>query len=386
MEPLERHKERLIVFGARGWSPDDDRDFRRERGISIKCATDLPSGGHGINMTLTGAPAADFDGFYRATAPSIDQTIANGIGDDLPFRSLELGVRVGGADSGSKRLVFRDAGTPLPAENEPAALFERLFGSLTHAPDQLERARIQRERVADFLHRRFSTLRPRLDMPDRRVLDGHIATLHELEERAMSLGGRACVAPTVGEIGPGSWDDYANMPAIMEAQLDILASAFSCDLTRVATVQITEGGSNARYRFLSGPDGRPIEEWHHSLSHEQPSNLDAMAKLTTIARWHNAQLALLMDRLEAIPDVDGRTVLDNTVILCVNELSDGRYHTHQNMPWMLAGGGGLRTGRYLQVEDVAHNDLLLACVHLMGVEADYVGSPEYTTGPMSGLT
>ncbi len=93
-----------------------------------------------------------------------------------------------------------------------------------------------------------------------------------------------------------------------------------------------------------------------------------------------------MDRLAETPDLDGRTVLDNTCILWMNELSHGVYHTHQNMPWLLAGGAGMRTGRFLQLGDTAHNDLLLAIAQLMDVPIDYVGSPEWTTGAMPGLT
>ncbi len=88
-----------------------------------------------------------------------------------------------------------------------------------------------------------------------------------------------------------------------------------------------------------------------------------------------------------MPEGDG-TVLDNTVVLWCNELSDGRFHTHQNMPWLLAGsaGGYFRTGRYMQYANKSHNDLLLSLCHAMGVEDETFGDPSFCSGPLSGLT
>ncbi|MEM9074353.1 MAG: DUF1552 domain-containing protein [Myxococcota bacterium] len=383
LEPLARHKDRLLVFGARDW---EDQGFRDHLGLSIKCVDDLPSGGHGLAMTLTGRPSAEYDGVSWASAPSIDQLIADQVGRDTRFPSLEVGVRVQGNEGSGKRLVYRGAGAPVPAESDPVALFDRVFGTLTLDPAARERELAGRQRVVDFLHGRFSTLRSRLDTTDRRTLDAHSEALFEVESRLLDVGEQSCTLPDRPTIPDAVWNDYSNMPIIMRAQMDNIAMAFACDLTRVATLQITEAASNARYPFLMGPTGLPIDDTHHGLSHEPWANAEAMQKLVTINRWHSEQLAYLMDRLSETPDVDGSSVLDNTIILWVNELSDGRFHTHQNMPWLLAGGGGLRTGRYLQVADVAHNDLLLACMNLMGVEADYVGSPEWTTGPMTGLT
>jgi len=390
LQPMARHKHRMIVLGSESWDPtgSDGSGVRDEIGLSMKCVPDTPSGGHGLQMLLTGRPAEDYDGVEYASGASIDQLIARNVGVDTRFPSLELGARVQGADGGGKRLVYRGPGEPIPAEADPVAVWDRVFGGLMTTDDgEADRALARRQRVVDFLHTRFGSLRPRLDGQDRRLLDQHVAALDEVESRLLATPPtRTCELPGRPTIPEARWDDYSNMPQILDAQMDNLAMSFACDLTRVATIQITEAASNARYPFLMGPDGSPIEDWHHALSHEPWENGAAMQKLNTINRWHNEQLARFMDKLDAIPEADGGTVLDHTIILCVTELSDGRFHTHQNMPWMLCGGGGLRTGRYLKVRDVGHNDLLLACMNLMGVDADYVGAPEYTTGPMAGLT
>jgi hypothetical protein len=143
--------------------------------------------------------------------------------------------------------------------------------------------------------------------------------------------------------------------------------------------------SNARYPFLLGPDGAPITDWHHTLSHASPEDTPEMEKLIAIGEWHAQQFAYLLQSLSDRTDVDGRTLLDNTVILWAQELSEARFHTHQNMPFLLAGGGRLNTGRVVRVPDSTHNDLLLSCMHACGVEAEAVGDPALCTGGIDGL-
>jgi len=99
--------------------------------------------------------------------------------------------------------------------------------------------------------------------------------------------------------------------------------------------------------------------------------------------WYTDQFAGLLDRLEAIPEGEG-TLLDNCLVLWCNELSRGNTHSHDDMPFILAGGAGgaLRTGRHLVYDREPHNNLLLAVAQLMGVEANSFGHPEFCTRPL----
>ncbi len=389
LQPLADFQDRMVVFGSPHFDPNEpDRNARQRTGISMKCIPgDEPSAGHTVAMHLTGSHREHFDGVEWASAPSVDQLIAGVIGTDTRFRSLELGVRIGGRVNHSMRMNYAGPGMPIPAENSPLAFWDRVFAPFaTDDPQAAERALARRRQVSDFLHARFGTLRGRLDGADRARLDQHLALLRSHEERLRELPAAACMPPDRPDaIPPGGWDNYDNFSQVFDAQIDNLVMSFACDLSRVATLQITEGSSNARYNFLNGPDGAPITEWHHTLSHEPSGNADAMAKLTTISRWHYGKLAQLLRGLDGLVESDGTTVLDNTLILCINELSDGQFHTHQNMPWMLIGGAGLRAGRYLKLEDEAHNNLLLAIAQHFGVEADHIGRPEYTERPLPGL-
>jgi hypothetical protein len=379
LEPLAAHRDRLLIFGAR----ETDSDVRRNLGISMKATPRTPSGGHGegMQMVLTGAPPGDFDGREWADGASVDQVAAQVLGADTRFRSLELGLRVGGVPGNGKHMCYAGAGRPLPAESDALVAYDRVFGDLTLNEAELARVVARRRRISDFVHARFSNLRPTLGAEDRLTLDAHTESIASIERRLFTPAPTTptCTAPARTDIPPNNWDQFSNLPASLRLQIDVLTSALACDLTRVGSIQITEAATNTVYSFLNAPNGLPIEMGHHALSHEPWTNTDAMEQVVTIGRFHAENFAYLLDRLEAMPDADGSSVLDNTTILWVNEMSHGVYHTHQNMPFLVAGGGGgrLRTGRYLRVGDESHNSLLLSCLHAVGIEAPSFGGEGY---------
>jgi hypothetical protein len=130
-----------------------------------------------------------------------------------------------------------------------------------------------------------------------------------------------------------------------------------------------------------------VNEEHHTLSHEPDSNKVAGDKLVKIATWHAQQVAYVLSKLDAVPEVGGGTMLDSTVLLWGNELGKGDNHTYKDIPWVVAGGGGhFNTGRYLQYKDQSHNNLLVSLCHAMGMsDVTTFGIPELCTGPLSGL-
>lgn len=389
LEPLEPFRRHLLLFGPQ--TPSDDP--REHVGISLRCTEDPPSGGHGLSMLLTGRPEVEVDGETWGGGESVDQYVARHVGAATRFPSLELGVRVqGGAASVGNRMIYRGAGSPVPPEGSPHAAFDRLFSDLaapSGAPgpdDGVERRRARRRAVLDFAHGRFEALRPRLGREDRLRLDAHRESLSELQGRLLAApepgpSRAACRAPEMAGLPSNGWDEYDNMPQTGELQMDLLAMAFACDLTRVASLQWNWAASNARFPWVGAG------EWQHELSHEPRDDRDARDKLVRTHRWYAEQLASLLGRLDALPEGDG-TVLDNTVVFWCNELSDGMYHTHQNMPFLLAGGAGghLRTGRYVRYADRAHNDLLVSLCQAMGVDTETFGDPRFCRGALPDLT
>jgi hypothetical protein len=111
-----------------------------------------------------------------------------------------------------------------------------------------------------------------------------------------------------------------------------------------------------------------ISEGHHDLSHHF-NNDEKIQKLTEIDRWYVTQFARFLQKLEDTKDVDGKSLLHNSMILYGSGNADGNRHTHSNLPLILAGagGGGLRPGRYVQHGGKPMTNLFLSMADRMGL-------------------
>jgi len=180
-----------------------------------------------------------------------------------------------------------------------------------------------------------------------------------------------------GRVDPENRENHALMSTL---QLDLLAMAFACDLTRVGTVLYAGATSGQTFPWLGFSDS------HHSLSHEADSVTSAQDKLEQINNWYAQQIAYFLAKLDAIPEGDG-TVLDNTVVFWGGELAKGNNHSRRGMDFVVAGGGGgyLNTGQLVDIEGRQHNDLLVTMANAFGVEIDRWGHPGYTEGALSQL-
>jgi hypothetical protein len=144
---------------------------------------------------------------------------------------------------------------------------------------------------------------------------------------------------------------------------DMLTLAFQTDSTRVATLLLGHDGDNR-----SLPEAG-VSEGHHDLSHHF-NNEEKIQKLTDIDRWYAEQFAKFLQKLEATKDVDGRSLLHNSMIVYGSGNADGNRHTHSNLPLILAGGGGgaLTPGRYVRHGSKPMTNLLLSMAHTMGAQ------------------
>ena len=396
LSPLEPFRDKLLLFG-----PDKpySGDIRENRGISVQVTTDGPSGGHDNTKLLTGVLPVTAFGNATGGGISVDQHIAAVIAGDDPFRSVELGVRAHNPVS-TDPLNYAGAGQPLPLEKNPASAFASLFAGVGQPDPDILRRRSRRREVLRAAREEVSRLKPLVGSDDRARLDLHEAALVDIDARISKVFD--CTPPvllhTSAEDWEESWDTYDKLSETARAQMDVLATALGCGVTHVATMQMGYPAANTRYPHLSLP------EWHHGYSHgwsvngagngivDQNGNLavDPTAcrqALIDIHRWHAEQLAYFLGRLAEMPESDGSTVLDNTVVFWCNELSDPFYHTHQNLPLLLAGsaGGYFRTGRYLRA-DRSHCDLLTSLCQAMGLPDETFGDPAFCDGPLPNLT
>jgi len=343
----------------------------------------------GIGGMLTGTPLnpGPFAGVGAppagwATGPSVDQRLAEALAAPTPFRSLELGVQVGAADDWG-RMIYRAGNQPLPPTDDPAAVYDAVFSDLHTDPAVLAHQRARHKSILDAVGGEYARIGAQLGSADKQRLDAHLTAVREIETRLTTNlveNNPACADPKVPAVAAQSNDAF---PTVGGVQMDLLAMALACDLTRVASLQWSRSVSQVRFTWLGIPDG------HHDLSHRSDTDADAVNKLTMINSWYAQQMAGLIARLKATPDAGGGTLFDNTLVLWCNELAKGNTHSRQDAPYVLAGtgGGSLVTGRFLSYEGqgLNHNDLLVSILNAMGVPDTTFGQASWCTGPLPGF-
>jgi Protein of unknown function (DUF1552) len=378
LAPLEAHKQQLVILDGvenkvGGYSAHPGDDHMKGMGTMLTGVGLLP----GTTQGGAGDPAG------LAAGISVDQAIANAIGGDTKFKSLELGVEAGSSGTVWGYTAYAGANQPLPPDNNPASVFNRVFASTPADTGAVARQQAERKSVLDAVKQSYTHLNPRLGAADRAKLDEHLTNVRDLETRltAVAAGGAACVKPSA----PGTIDykSNASFPAVAKIQMDLMVMALACDLTRVGTLQFEQSVGNVRFTWVDPA----ITRGHHDMSHDGDSASDTIEQLTKINIWYTQQLGYLLDSLQKLQEADGSSLLDNTLLICVNELARGNVHSHDKMPFLLAGGAGgaLRTGRFLTYKGTTHNNLLVSCMNMMGVAATTFGDPAFCTGPLANL-
>ncbi len=321
-----------------------------------------------------------------ANGISVDQRVAEVLGKSTRLRSLELGVQVGSGGDNGNRMSYLGPDRPVPPEDNPARAYLRLFGEASASPAELARLRARRRSVLDGVLAQFQAVSARVGRADRARLDAHATMVRDIETRmdATAVPSAACRDPGAPTAAGGAADLTANdsFPAVGRLQMDLLAVALACDLTRVASLQWSRSVSFTRFTWLG------ISEPHHELSHLPDNDAAAVDKLTRINRWYAEQMAYLVGQLADATDADGSRLLDASLVLWCNELGKGNAHSRRQAPYVLAGraGGALRTGRLLSYTgDPPHNDLLVSLLLAMDIPTTTFGKSEWCRGPLPGV-
>lgn len=288
---------------------------------------------------------------------------------------------VGGCDSGyscaySNTVSWSSPTTPLPYENNPRRVFERLFGDGETTDPAVRAVRSRQNRsLLDFVMADAARLRLSLGAGDRRKLADYLDSVREVERRIENAERRGAVELPTLDRPDGVPPTFAEHVQVMS---DLIAIAFQADLTRVVTFMYSREGGNRTYREIGVPDA------HHGLSHHQ-NDPERMARLQLIDRHHVAQFAYLLGKLAEADDEQG-SVLDASMIVYGSSLSDSNAHTHDNLPTLLAGGGTgtLKGGRHLRFADgTPMTNLLLTMLDKVGSYREQVGD---STGRIEHLS
>ena len=292
---------------------------------------------------------------------SVDQIFADRVGSG-PIHSLQLTADDGGTQFLMRVLSSAGYGEPLPPEQSPLAAFARVFGSIGETAQQ-------KQSVLDFTRRDLGRLRDKLGTADRERLDRHLTAIREVEQVAQRLA---------LDVGPLQQEARAAQghAAIGRAHLDIVRTAFACDLTRVAV--LTWGSWTADVsKFVPGV----ATIGYHDLSHG--TNFTDQA---AVHRWYNEQLAAFLRTLRDTLDVDGNSLLDNTLVVNWTEMRLGA-HVYDNLPIQLFGGAGKRLagGRVMRYPGHSTNDLWRTVLNAIGDDREVFGDEDKNSGRLPRL-
>ncbi len=316
---------------------------------------------------------------------TIDQLIAQKIGQETLLPSLQLALEDPGANSSNcgegyscaytNSISWSSPTQPLPMELDPQVVFERLFGS---GGSQEERAarREQDRSILDSVSQSLTRFKKDLGASDRARLDEYETDIREIERRlelAKKSSGRANTDGFVAPAGvPESFDEHVKL------HFDLQALAFRGDITRVSSLLYARDLTARSY-----PESGVTAGFHGASHHaENPQNIE---RYSHINQYHVKMLAYFVDKLKKTNDGDG-TLLDHTLILYGTNMGDSNQHLHYDVPHILVGGAGgkLQGGRHLAYpsKTITTGNLLLSVLSMYGIHQDSIGD---STGPLSGL-
>jgi hypothetical protein len=373
LSPLEPYRDQLLVLN----------------GLATKTAFPRPGEGGGDHARsaatfLTGVHIKRTSAADIQAGVSADQIAAQYLSRDTQLASLELAlesVELLGACDGtyacaySNTIAWRTPTTPLPMENDPRAVFERLFGTAASTDPAARLARVRRDRsILDSVSDKVAHLQGRLPTGDRSKLTEYLEAVRDVERRVQKAEEQSDRELLVVEQPAGIPSEFSEHARLM---MDLLALAYQADLTRVSTFMIGREVSSRAYPDIGIPDS------HHPLSHHE-NDLQKLDKLGQINLHHMKQFAHLVEKLKNTPEGDG-TLLDRSLLVYGAGISDSNTHFHDNLPIAVVGGagGGLKGGRHVQYpKDTPLTNLWLTVLDKMGVPADSIGD---STGKMQQL-
>ena len=372
LRSLAPYKDQVLMIGGLGDQAANlvrgGGDHARSAGTFLTCVP--------FKFTF----AADV---YAAT--TMDQIAAKQFARETELASLELALDsvaiLGSCDGGSScaytnTISWSSPTSPLPMENDPRAVFERLFGTTGSTDRAARTARREQDRsILDFVMGEIARLNQRLGPKDRVKFAEYLESVRDIERRIQKAAEQnARELPAVDQ-PMGIPTDYAEHAKLM---MDLLALAYQTDLTRISTFMLAKEVSGRAYPEIGVPDS------HHPVSHHQnePAKLERLHKIN---EYHLQQFAHLVDKLAKTPEGDG-TMLDSSLFLYGTGISDSNTHFHDDLPVAVVGGQkvGIKGGRYVRHPlGTPIANLYLTILDTFGIQIETFGD---STGKVDTLT
>src|SRR5687767_13148415 len=316
---------------------------------------------------------------------TIDQMIAQKIGQETLMPSMQLAVEDPGANSSNcgegysciytNTISWSSPTQPLPMELNPQVVFERMFGDGSTPEERTER-RLRDRSILDSLRGSLARLRRDTSPADRARLDRFAEDIREIERRLHIAMQASTVAPEDLEVPvgvPQSFDEHIKL------QFDLLALAFQADITRVATLLFARDLTGRTYPASEAPGLGFHGGSHHG---EDPRRIDEFSKIN---QYHVKMLAYLIDKLSKTKEGDG-TVLDHSLVVYGSNMGNPNQHLHHDVPHVVIGGlnGKHKGGRHLAypTKTVPTGNLLLSVMDKFDIHLETIGD---STGRLDNL-
>lgn len=358
------------------------KDFKNDFSVISGLGHPAAKGGHsGADTWLTGADLTSVPGRDYSNSVSVDQIVAELHGKQTRFSSLQFSDDSGSGNAGhSHTLSFDQSGIPMPAENSPRRIFDRLF-----VPDTAEdraatlRRYAEKKSILDSVLNEAQALNKRLGKQDQEKLDQYLSSVRQTEQRVDRLESWIDIEKPTVDASNLALDrkagDRQDRPMWIDVMLELSYLSFATDTTRVISFEWS--------REAGGFGG--AGENHHELSHHGGDE-NMLSRLGEIDRFHVGRLKRLLSMLKSTKD-SGNTMLDNTIVVfgCGMNSGEGGEHSPKNLPLLVAGGHklGLKHGQHIAFNEDSHppmSNLLLTLAQKMGVESDKFSDANGTLG------
>ncbi len=369
LRPLEPLRDRVLVLTGLNCEP-------------AKAIRDEGQGDHsrGPGSFLTGAHIKKSEGAEIRSGVSLDQIAAKELGKQTQVASLEIGLDSsefpGACDIGyscaySGTIAWRDATTPLPMENDPRRVFERLFGASDSTDPRDRKMRLAQERsLLDSVTSDANRLASTLGADDRVKLSQYLDSVRDIERRVQLTEAQSSrELPLMTQPSGGIPATFTEHVEIMS---DLLLLAFQTDMTRIFTFMMGREQTGRVYPEIGIPDG------HHGLTHHGGDAVK-ISKVSKINTHQIQMLAKFAKKMRNTPDGDG-SLLDHSMILYGGGISDGNLHNHNDLPILVVGSGGqLKGGRHLKyAPDTPLMNLGATMLNKMGIPFEHLGDANGT--------
>ncbi len=353
--PLEKYRDRVCVVSnlAHASATGADAGAEHARSAAIYLSGASPQKG-GVKVGTT-----------------IDQMAAAEIGQDTPLPSIELAIEDVSLSCGAgygcayfNTISWLTPTVPLPMENSPQVVFEKLFGDGGTTEQRLARKREDRS-ILDSIRQQTAALQQSLPPSDRARVEGYLDDIREIERRIKTAEAQAGSQQNVPDAPVGTPEAFE---AHLKLMFDLLTLAYKSEITRVSTLMFAKDLSPSSYPQSGNRGG------FHGASHH--ANVKAnMDNFALINKYHVQMLAYFIDKLASTPDGDG-SLLDHSMILYGSSMSNGNQHDHDPLPIVLVGGasGQLQGNRHIVA--AAHtpmSNLLLSMLDKLGIHKDSFG-------------